>query len=62
TLFPCNECAKTIIQCGVKEVYYLDDQYINEEYSVATKKMFDLAGIRYKKYVPTKKLEISDLK
>lgn len=60
TLFPCNECAKTIIQCGIKELFYLDDKYINEEYSVAAIKMFDLAGVRYKKYMPTKKLEIKD--
>ena len=59
-LFPCNECAKTIIQCGVKEVIYADDKYMNEEYSVAAKKLFDLAGVRYKKYVPTKKIEIKD--
>ena len=60
TLFPCNECAKTIIQCGVKEVIYMDDMYMNEEYSVAAKKLFDLAGVRYKKYIPTKKIEIKD--
>ena len=26
-LFPCNECAKAIIQCGIKEVIYGDDKY-----------------------------------
>ncbi|RJQ35439.1 cytidine deaminase [Candidatus Parcubacteria bacterium] len=60
TLFPCNECAKTIIQTGVKELIYFDDKYMNEEYSVAAKKLFDLAGVRYKKYVPTKKLNLED--
>ncbi|MBT4849697.1 dCMP deaminase family protein [Candidatus Parcubacteria bacterium] len=60
TLFPCNECAKTIIQNGIKELIYMDDKYINEEYSVAAKKLFDLAGVRYKKYVPSKKMLISD--
>ncbi|HHX36815.1 MAG TPA: dCMP deaminase family protein, partial [Clostridiaceae bacterium] len=26
-LFPCNECAKAIIQAGIKEVVYLSDKY-----------------------------------
>ena len=60
TMFPCNECAKTIIQSGIKEVYYYDDKYINEEYSVAAKKLFDLAQVKYKKYVPTKKFVITN--
>lgn len=59
TLFPCNECAKTIIQCGIREVIYMDDKYINEEYSIAAKKMFDLAGVRVRKLIPSKKMQIS---
>lgn len=52
TLFPCNECAKAIIQAGVKKIYYLDDKYHDRDFSIAARKLFDLAGIKYEKYVP----------
>ncbi len=48
-LFPCNECAKAIIQSGIKEVLYLCDKYAKTPQVVASKKMFDAAGVRYKK-------------
>lgn len=45
TLFPCNECAKAIIQAGIKEVFYLNRKNnISEEASI---RMFDAAGINY---------------
>lgn len=47
-LFPCNECAKEIIQSGIKEVYYLDDKYANTNGVIASKKMFDVCGVKYK--------------
>ncbi len=53
TLFPCNECAKAIIQCGIREVVYKDDKYAQTESVKASKRMFDAVGIRYTKYVPT---------
>ena len=34
-LFPCNECAKEIIQVGIKEVYYLDDKYAEQNSFIA---------------------------
>lgn len=46
TLFPCNECAKAIIQCGIKEVVYLCDKYSHTDGNVAAKKMFGLAGVK----------------
>ena len=49
-LFPCNECAKAIIQSGIKEVIYLDDKYANTESVIASKKMFDVCGVKYRKY------------
>jgi len=52
TLFPCNECAKAIIQSGIKEVIYLSDKYDGTEYNIAAKKMFDVCGIKYRKYEP----------
>ena len=53
TLFPCNECAKAIIQCGIKEIVYGDDKYAGSDSVVASKKMFDMVGIKYTKYTPT---------
>lgn len=38
TLFPCNECAKAIIQCGIKEVVYMSDKYAMTESTIASKK------------------------
>lgn len=49
TLFPCNECAKLIIQSGIKEVVYMDDKYNGTESDIASKKMLDAAGIKYRK-------------
>ena len=50
-----NECAKAIIQSGIKEVVYLSDKYKNTMGNLASKKMLDAAGIKYTKLVPTKK-------
>ena len=47
-LFPCNECAKEIIQSGIKEVIYLSDKYANTNETIASKKMFDVCGITYR--------------
>lgn len=49
SLFPCNECAKLIIQSGIKEIIYMDDKYDGTEGDIASKKMLDAAGISYKK-------------
>ena len=46
-LFPCNECAKAIIQSGVKEVVYLSDKYAGTPGNVASKRMLDAAGVKY---------------
>ena len=46
-LFPCNECAKAIIQSGVKEVYYLSDKYADSMATLASKRMMDSAGVKY---------------
>ncbi len=50
TLFPCNECAKAIIQSGIKKVIYQDDKYGDTLEVKASKKMFDLVGIEYIHY------------
>lgn len=49
TLFPCNECAKLIIQSGIRHVVYASDKYHDTESSIASRRMFDSAGITYTK-------------
>ena len=46
-LFPCNECAKAIIQSGIKKVIYLSDKYANDEIFKASKKLFISAGVTF---------------
>lgn len=55
TLFPCNECAKAIIQSGIKEFVYLSDKYNGTDGNIVSKKMLDTCGIKYTKYVPSGK-------
>ena len=50
TLFPCNECAKAVIQAGIKEVIYACDKYADTTSVKASKRMFDAAGIKYTFY------------
>ena len=50
TLFPCNECAKAIIQTGIKKIIYLSDKYADSVSTLASKKMFELAGVKVEKY------------
>lgn len=47
-LFPCNECAKLIIQSGIKEVIYLSDKYADKDAFIVSKKLFDACGVKYK--------------
>ena len=59
TLFPCNECAKAIIQSGIKKVIYESDKYADTDGTKASKIMFDECGIEYIKYeTKNKKIEI----
>lgn len=49
-LFPCNECAKAIIQSGIRTVVYDSDKYAASAMTIASKRMFDAAGVRYYQY------------
>ena len=49
-LFPCNECAKAIIQAGIKEVVYVCDKYKDTDSVIASKRMFDECGVKYRQY------------
>lgn len=53
TLFPCNECAKAIIQAGIKTLVYDCDKYSDTPSVIASKRMLDAAGVRYYKYTRT---------
>ncbi len=55
-LFPCNECAKLIIQSGITEVVYMQDKYKETDSVIAAKKMFDLSGVK------TRKLDVGKVK
>ena len=57
-LFPCNECAKEIIQSGIKEVIYLSDKYSNTDEVIASKRLFDACGIIYRELDEAKRKEI----
>ena len=52
-LFPCNECAKAIIQSGIKELIYLSDKYHDTHASIASRRMFNMTGVKYRAYQPT---------
>lgn len=53
TLFPCNECAKAIIQVGIKVVVYAQNKYANTPSVEASMRMFNAAGVRYYQYQKT---------
>lgn len=45
SLFPCNECAKAIIQSGIKKIYYESDKYADADNTIASKRMLTAAGV-----------------
>lgn len=51
-LFPCNECAKAIIQSGIREIIYLSDKYHDTNASIASRRLFNMAGVKYRAYHP----------
>lgn len=53
TLFPCNECAKAIIQAGIKTVIYADNKYDGTPSVEASKKLMTAAGVTFQRYEPT---------
>lgn len=59
-LFPCNECAKLIIQSGIKEVIFLSDKYHDNPKFIASRRMFELAGIKCRQHKPKKSTVMID--
>lgn len=51
-LFPCNDCAKIVIQSRIKEVVYLSDKHAEKPTTIASKRMFDAAGVIYRQFNP----------
>lgn len=59
SLFPCNECAKAIIQAGIKRIVYRCDKYAGQSSVIASKRMLDAAGVVYQEYKKTnRKIEL----
>ena len=56
TLFPCNECCKVLIQKGINEVIYDSDKYHDLDPWKAARRLLDCAGVKYRQYNPTNKL------
>ena len=50
TLFPCNECAKAIIQAGIKKLVYDSDKYADQTNVLASKRMLKSAGVEMVPY------------
>jgi dCMP deaminase len=58
-LFPCNECAKLIIQAGIKQVIFIADKYPDDEKFISARRMFKLAGVQLTQLAPPQiKIEI----
>ena len=53
SLFPCNECAKAIIQSGIKEIIYYSDKYHDAPSSMASRRLFNMTGVKYRAYHPS---------
>lgn len=51
-LFPCNECAKSIIQSGISEIVYLSDKYDNTDSNIASKKLLNAANVKLRQLDP----------
>ena len=62
SLFTCNECAKAIIQSGIKRIVYESDKYADTETTIASKKMLQAAGIELLQLENTIKLSVEKVK
>ncbi len=59
SLFPCNECAKAIIQSGICKIVYEYDKYADTPEVIASKKMLSAAGVAFEQYKHTmRKIEL----
>ena len=61
TLFPCNECAKLIIQSGIREVVYMSDKYHAQPAFVASRRLLALARVACRRLVPKHQRIVLDM-
>ena len=61
-LFPCNECAKAIIQSGIREVVYLSDKYAETEMTKISRRMLTSAGVKLTQLKPTRETIVLNFK
>jgi len=59
SLFPCNECAKAIIQSGIKKIVYESDKYNGVDTNIASKRMLKAAGVELVRISDTIKIEVA---
>ena len=60
TLFPCNECAKAIIQSGIQEIIYAEDKYHDSDINIASRRLLTMAGVKFRPYHPSgRKVELT---
>lgn len=59
-LFPCNECAKLIIQSGIGEVVYLSDKYHDQPQMIASRRLLDMAGVTCRRHMPGRRRIVID--
>jgi dCMP deaminase len=62
SLFPCNECAKAIIQSGIRKVVYEQDKYNGTQANIASKRMFESAGVQLEQLDYQTKVQVEILR
>ncbi|MEF9920509.1 MAG: dCMP deaminase family protein [Erysipelotrichaceae bacterium] len=61
SLFPCNECAKAIIQSGIKRIVYESDKYATSDNTIASKRMLSAVGIELVQLPYSMKLSLNKM-
>ena len=72
TLFPCNECAKLVIQSGIREVIFYEDKNVHRALASPTKgglcadpayeasrKLLALAGVKLRQHRPKQAITVT---
>lgn len=62
SLFPCNECAKAIIQSGIRQIVYESDKYNGSDTNIASKRMLKAAGVKLTKIQNTIHIDVTKTK
>lgn len=57
TLFPCNECAKVIVQAGIKEIIYLSDEDKDKDIYKIARRMFNASNVKIRRMNKTEFLD-----